>query len=83
MGGERVCVQRKLLTWRLEELLMDESAADEAGPRQGAAFRQRQPIEIVASLIDKPSNLGGICRTGEVSSACMIVYPTVSPSEQA
>lgn len=72
-GGEGSRAQRKLLTWRLEDLLADETAhLDGIGTdaRQGAlaARRERQPVVVVASLLDKATNLGGVCRTAEVGA---------------
>ena len=66
------CTQRKLPTWRLEYLLADDEVEDEStrgtAARQAAlaARRDRQSFVVVASLLDKPTNLGGICRTAEV-----------------
>lgn len=38
--------------------------------------RQRHELIVVATLVDRPSNLGGLCRTAEIFNACKLVVPS-------
>ncbi|XP_014671014.1 PREDICTED: probable methyltransferase TARBP1 [Priapulus caudatus] len=54
-------VQKKLIPWR--SLMPDHTEADVTYKRQSGA---QGGLVLVASLIDKPTNLGGLCRTCEI-----------------
>ena len=56
-------IQRKIVPWDVLEL----EAADAAGQLlRNAAGRERLPLVVVASLIDRVPNLGGLARTCEI-----------------
>lgn len=59
--------QKKVIPWQnLLSSDADFSAVDKS--------RNRSPLIVVASLLDKPTNLGGICRTCEIFNAsCLVV----------
>ena len=64
--------QRKILPW---EKLMG------SGIEIGALDKKekpRNPIKIVASLLSKPANLGGLCRTAETFNAQELVVDSLS-----
>jgi len=43
---------------------------------QRAPQRQHQHLTVVASLVDKATNLGGLCRTCEVFGVGCLVLPS-------
>ncbi|XP_014442301.1 probable methyltransferase TARBP1 [Tupaia chinensis] len=64
-------VQKKVIPW--ENSVPD---ADSELPPQGRAARLRKSVSrliVVASLTDKATNLGGLCRTCEVFGASALV----------
>ncbi len=62
--------QRKILPWEK----VDESFED-MNARQ--ARRKRHDIILVASLIEKMPNLGGLCRTCEIFNVSTLVVPSI------
>ena len=48
---------------------------DEAGTTARRADRVRHEIIVIASLIDKPTNLGGLARTCEIFNVTSLVVP--------
>ncbi|XP_069854217.1 probable methyltransferase TARBP1 isoform X1 [Dipodomys merriami] len=64
-------VQKKIIPWRLSALDAElEVEAQDRAARLGKAVGR---LIVVASLIDKPTNLGGLCRTCEVFGAEVLV----------
>uniref|UniRef100_A0A673BUD3 tRNA (guanosine(18)-2'-O)-methyltransferase TARBP1 n=1 Tax=Sphaeramia orbicularis TaxID=375764 RepID=A0A673BUD3_9TELE len=70
-------VQKKITPWRLgiqdqepELQLVPQQRAARVGKLQGALL-------VVASLIDKPTNLGGLCRTCEIFGASALVLDSL------
>uniref|UniRef100_A0A8D3BYZ4 tRNA (guanosine(18)-2'-O)-methyltransferase TARBP1 n=1 Tax=Scophthalmus maximus TaxID=52904 RepID=A0A8D3BYZ4_SCOMX len=70
-------VQKKITPWRLgiqeqepELQLIPQQRAARLGKLHGALL-------VVASLIDKPTNLGGLCRTCEIFGASALVLDTL------
>ncbi|XP_045594155.2 probable methyltransferase TARBP1 isoform X1 [Procambarus clarkii] len=68
-------VQRKITPWKS---MVAEISASLDLPQQIEAQQRRGSLIIVASLIDKPPNLGGLCRTCEVFSVKEYVVPSLS-----
>ncbi|XP_045556996.1 probable methyltransferase TARBP1 isoform X2 [Salmo salar] len=77
-GEERWAeVQKKMTPWRL--------GIQEQGPELGLVPQQRaarlgklhSSLLVVASLIDKPTNLGGLCRTCEIFGASGLVLDSL------
>ncbi|XP_013360164.1 PREDICTED: probable methyltransferase TARBP1 isoform X2 [Chinchilla lanigera] len=69
--SEWVDVQKKIIPWRHEG-----PSADLGLEFQDRAARLGKSVSrliVVASLIDKPTNLGGLCRTCEVFGAAALV----------
>ncbi|XP_057705003.1 probable methyltransferase TARBP1 [Corythoichthys intestinalis] len=62
-------VQKKITPWRLD--IQEHDPDLQLFPQQRAARlgKQRGALLVVASLIDKPTNLGGLCRTCEIFGA--------------
>ncbi|XP_056147860.1 probable methyltransferase TARBP1 [Lampris incognitus] len=70
-------VQKKIIPWSLgiqeqepELMLVPQQRAARLGKRHGALL-------VVASLIDKPTNLGGLCRTCEIFGANALVLDSL------
>nr|XP_045006308.1 probable methyltransferase TARBP1 [Jaculus jaculus] len=64
-------VQRKIIPWRAAAPEADlELPCQERASRLG---KSTGGLIVVASLIDKPTNLGGLCRTCEVFGASVLV----------
>ncbi|XP_061692708.1 probable methyltransferase TARBP1 isoform X2 [Syngnathoides biaculeatus] len=62
-------VQKKITPWRLD--ILEQDLELQLVPLQRAARlgKQHSALLVVASLIDKPTNLGGLCRTCEIFGA--------------
>lgn len=77
-GSPVLNVQRKITPWKsmISELTAPLDLPDMAEPKQ-----QRGGLILVASLIDKPPNLGGLCRTCEVFSVQEYVVPSLAVLE--
>lgn len=77
-GSPVLNVQRKITPWKsmISELTAPLDLPDMAKPKQ-----QRGGLILVASLIDKPPNLGGLCRTCEVFSVQEYVVPSLAVLE--
>ena len=68
-------VQEKIVPWDFLEL-------DNVNERKAQlANKKRQSIIIVASLVDKIPNLGGLCRTCEIFSAGLLVIPDLKMAQ--
>ncbi|KAJ3081848.1 Tar (HIV-1) RNA binding protein 1, partial [Quaeritorhiza haematococci] len=67
-GGE-MALQKKIIPWEA----MMETDIDLFREREDFAKKQRNPLIVVASLITKAPNLGGLCRTCEIFNAEMLV----------
>ncbi|XP_048193359.1 LOW QUALITY PROTEIN: probable methyltransferase TARBP1 [Perognathus longimembris pacificus] len=69
--AEGANVQKKIIPWRLGALDAElEVEAQDRAARLGKAVGR---LVVVASLLDKPTNLGGLCRTCEVFGAAALV----------
>ncbi|XP_074532568.1 tRNA (guanosine(18)-2'-O)-methyltransferase TARBP1 [Halichoeres trimaculatus] len=66
-------VQKKITPWRLG--IQEQEPELQLAPQQRAARlgRLHGALLVVASLIDKPTNLGGLCRTCEIFGASALV----------
>ncbi|XP_017268494.1 probable methyltransferase TARBP1 [Kryptolebias marmoratus] len=70
-------VQKKITPWRLG--IQDQEPELQLVPAQRAARlgKQQGALLVVASLIDKPTNLGGLCRTCEIFGASALVLDSL------
>ncbi|XP_043992185.1 probable methyltransferase TARBP1 isoform X1 [Gambusia affinis] len=70
-------VQKKITPWRSG--VNDQEAELKLVPAQRAARlgKQHGTLLVVASLIDKPTNLGGLCRTCEIFGASGLVLDSL------
>nr|XP_054590012.1 probable methyltransferase TARBP1 isoform X2 [Nothobranchius furzeri] len=70
-------VQKKITPWRLG--IQDQEPELQLVPPQRAARlgKQNGALLVVASLIDKPTNLGGLCRTCEIFGASCLVLDSL------
>ncbi|KAM9847516.1 LOW QUALITY PROTEIN: putative methyltransferase TARBP1 [Aulostomus maculatus] len=71
-------VQKKITPWRLR--IQEQDPELQLVPQQRAARVGKQPggaLLVVASLIDKPTNLGGLCRTCEIFGASALVLDSL------
>ncbi|XP_037549235.1 probable methyltransferase TARBP1 [Nematolebias whitei] len=70
-------VQKKITPWRLD--VQNQEPELQLVPAQRAARigKQQGALLVVASLIDKPTNLGGLCRTCEIFGARALVLDSL------
>uniref|UniRef100_A0A3Q1FCJ3 tRNA (guanosine(18)-2'-O)-methyltransferase TARBP1 n=1 Tax=Acanthochromis polyacanthus TaxID=80966 RepID=A0A3Q1FCJ3_9TELE len=70
-------VQKKITPWRLG--IQEQEAELQLVPPQRAARlgKLHGALLVVASLIDKPTNLGGLCRTCEIFGASALVLDSL------
>ncbi|XP_034754517.1 probable methyltransferase TARBP1 isoform X1 [Etheostoma cragini] len=70
-------VQKKITPWRLG--IQEQEPELQLVPQQRAArlTKQHGALLVVASLIDKPTNLGGLCRTCEIFGASTLVLDSL------
>ncbi|XP_035257004.1 probable methyltransferase TARBP1 [Anguilla anguilla] len=70
-------VQKKITPWRLS--IQDQDPELQLVPQQRAARlgKLHSALLVVASLIDKPTNLGGLCRTCEIFGANALVMDSL------
>uniref|UniRef100_A0A8C5ZPN0 tRNA (guanosine(18)-2'-O)-methyltransferase TARBP1 n=1 Tax=Marmota marmota marmota TaxID=9994 RepID=A0A8C5ZPN0_MARMA len=69
--SEQADVQKKIIPWGHDLLDADlELALQDRAAKLGKSISR---LIVVASLIDKPTNLGGLCRTCEVFGASVLV----------
>ncbi|XP_035519798.1 LOW QUALITY PROTEIN: probable methyltransferase TARBP1 [Morone saxatilis] len=70
-------VQKKITPWRLG--IQEQEPELQLVPQQRAARlgRLHGALLVVASLIDKPTNLGGLCRTCEIFGASALVLDSL------
>ncbi|XP_071336998.1 probable methyltransferase TARBP1 [Trachinotus anak] len=70
-------VQKKITPWRLG--IQEQEPELQLVPPQRAARlgKQHGALLVVASLIDKPTNLGGLCRTCEIFGASALVLDSL------
>ncbi|XP_019950086.2 probable methyltransferase TARBP1 [Paralichthys olivaceus] len=70
-------VQKKITPWRLG--IQEQEPELQLVPPQRAARlgKLHGALLVVASLIDKPTNLGGLCRTCEIFGASALVLDTL------
>ena len=69
--------QRKILPWeKIMEAGLELNGFDESK-------RKRNPIQIIASLISKPANLGGLCRTSETFNCELMTVPSLAIQKDA
>lgn len=66
-------IQRKIVPWQS----MLESDFDFSRNTFSTNTRHRNPFIVVASLVSKPPNLGGLCRTFEIFNAERLVVDTM------
>lgn len=75
--GEVVNVQKKITPWDL--LIQSDSEMTRSTFRE----RKRHDLIVIASLIDKLPNLGGISRTCEIFNASLLVVHDLKVRDQA
>uniref|UniRef100_A0A8C6K2A1 tRNA (guanosine(18)-2'-O)-methyltransferase TARBP1 n=1 Tax=Melopsittacus undulatus TaxID=13146 RepID=A0A8C6K2A1_MELUD len=64
-------VQKKIIPWKNSTPSLDlEMVAQDRAAKLG---KSNSRLIVVASLIDKPTNLGGLCRTSEIFGASALV----------
>ncbi|KAF4793430.1 hypothetical protein TURU_111996 [Turdus rufiventris] len=64
-------VQKKIIPWKNSTSSLDlETAFQDRAAKLG---KSNSRLIVVASLIDKPTNLGGLCRTSEIFGASALV----------
>ncbi|KAG7268334.1 hypothetical protein CRUP_013271, partial [Coryphaenoides rupestris] len=70
-------VQKKITPWRLG--VQEQEPELQLAPQQRAARlgKLHGALLVVASLIDKPTNLGGLCRTCEIFGASALVLDSL------
>ncbi|CAG09449.1 unnamed protein product, partial [Tetraodon nigroviridis] len=70
-------VQKKISPWKSG--LQEQEAELQLVPQQRAVRlgKQHGALVVVASLIDKPTNLGGLCRTCEIFGASVLVLDSL------
>ncbi|KAK0150185.1 putative methyltransferase TARBP1 [Merluccius polli] len=70
-------VQKKITPWRLS--IQEQESELQLAPQQRAARlgKFHGALLVVASLIDKPTNLGGLCRTCEIFGASALVLDSL------
>ncbi|XP_036402731.1 probable methyltransferase TARBP1 [Megalops cyprinoides] len=70
-------VQKKMTPWRLG--IHEQDPELQLVPQQRAARlgKTHSALLVVASLIDKPTNLGGLCRTCEIFGASALVLDSL------
>ncbi|XP_068183368.1 probable methyltransferase TARBP1 [Antennarius striatus] len=70
-------VQKKITPWRLG--IQEQEPELQLVPQQRAARlgKLHSALLVVASLIDKPTNLGGLCRTCEIFGASALVLESL------
>ncbi|XP_056465736.1 probable methyltransferase TARBP1 [Gadus chalcogrammus] len=70
-------VQKKITPWRLG--IQEQEPELQLAPQQRAARlgKAHGALVVVASLIDKPTNLGGLCRTCEIFGASALVLDSL------
>ncbi|KAM6956325.1 putative methyltransferase TARBP1 [Aplochiton taeniatus] len=70
-------VQKKITPWRLG--IQEQEPEVQPVPQQRAARlgKLHGALLVVASLIDKPTNLGGLCRTCEIFGASSLVLDSL------
>ncbi|XP_042357796.1 probable methyltransferase TARBP1 isoform X2 [Plectropomus leopardus] len=70
-------VQKKITPWRLG--IQEQEPELQLVPHQRAARlgKLHSALLVVASLIDKPTNLGGLCRTCEIFGASALVLDSL------
>ncbi|XP_059215853.1 probable methyltransferase TARBP1 [Centropristis striata] len=70
-------VQKKITPWRLG--IQEQEPELQLVPQQRAARlgKLHGALVVVASLIDKPTNLGGLCRTCEIFGASALVLDSL------
>lgn len=78
MENHRSNVQKKMTPWKS---MMPELSSSLGLPNQKFSSQRRGSLIIVASLIDKTPNLGGLCRTCEVFSVKEYVVPSLAIQE--
>ncbi|XP_072292360.1 probable methyltransferase TARBP1 isoform X2 [Eucyclogobius newberryi] len=70
-------VQKKITPWKLD--IQEQEPELQLIPQQRAARvgKTHGALLVVASLIDKPTNLGGLCRTCEIFGASALVLDSL------
>ncbi|XP_030628121.1 probable methyltransferase TARBP1 [Chanos chanos] len=68
-------VQKKMTPWRLS--VQDQEPQLVAQQRAVRLGKLTSALLVVASLIDKPTNLGGLCRTCEIFGASALILDTL------
>ncbi|XP_061601001.1 probable methyltransferase TARBP1 [Cololabis saira] len=66
-------VQKKIIPWRLGIQEVEPELQLVPAQRAARLGKQHGALLVVASLIDKPTNLGGLCRTCEIFGASALV----------
>ncbi|KAJ3152935.1 hypothetical protein HK101_001777, partial [Irineochytrium annulatum] len=70
-------LQRKILPWEA----MMKTDVDLSETREVQIKKQRNPLIIVATLVSKPPNIGGLCRTCEIFNAELLVVGNIKIKE--
>lgn len=72
----KMVLQQKADPWDMTGL--DRELASEIRRRKGAASEDGLQIILVASLLEKAPNLGGLCRTAEIMGASKLIVANAS-----
>ncbi|KAJ3041776.1 Tar (HIV-1) RNA binding protein 1 [Rhizophlyctis rosea] len=70
-------IQKKIVPWEA----MMETDIDLSREREDRHKKRRNPLIVVASLISKAPNLGGLCRTCEIFNAELLVLGSLKVTE--
>uniref|UniRef100_A0A8C9QTU9 tRNA (guanosine(18)-2'-O)-methyltransferase TARBP1 n=1 Tax=Scleropages formosus TaxID=113540 RepID=A0A8C9QTU9_SCLFO len=70
-------VQKKMTPWRLSIQEQDPELQLALQQRAARLGKRHSALLVVASLIDKPTNLGGLCRTCEIFGASTLVLDSL------
>ncbi|KAM4729352.1 putative methyltransferase TARBP1 [Anableps anableps] len=70
-------VQKKITPWRLGVHEQEPELKLVSAQRAARLGKQHSTLLVVASLIDKPTNLGGLCRTCEIFGASGLVLDSL------
>uniref|UniRef100_A0A4W3JQ65 tRNA (guanosine(18)-2'-O)-methyltransferase TARBP1 n=1 Tax=Callorhinchus milii TaxID=7868 RepID=A0A4W3JQ65_CALMI len=74
LDAEWTDVQKKIIPWKNSIPDQDlELIYQERATKLGKSSNSSSSLIVVASLIDKPTNLGGLCRTSEIFGASVLV----------
>ncbi|XP_046388201.1 probable methyltransferase TARBP1 isoform X2 [Ischnura elegans] len=82
-GDETLNIQKKIMPWKIDDL--EEASlfpeAVERGKQLGRRSRKSGGLVVVASLVDRMPNLGGLCRTCEAFGVSEFVLGSLKYTE--